>query len=215
MIELMPGDERRLALEMDDVTMALLVSVMFPPQGGGPSHWTDLAMDEDVEVEGVMYSPNSALLGVKPPAGSGDLDRHTMDLTFVDPPEPGPTLLDRFTVGGYTGIRMSLQVIFVLDSGSLTRPLHVYRGRCVQVTSPFDEERGRLLVASFSGPLARVDQDASILTSHAQQQRRRAGDTSMAYAHVARDIPWGREIGGNSAARGGVGETTRQPGPNR
>ena len=152
MIDLMDGDERRLALESDDVTMAILLRIDFTPAGGHTSLWTDLS--DDVEVDGLTYRADSNLLGVNPPSSSGDLDRHLMEVTFIDPPEPSPTLLDRFTIGGYTGIRMGLQVIWVLDNGSLTRPLTVYKGRCVQIASPFDRERGRLLTAKFSGPLA-------------------------------------------------------------
>ena len=193
MIQLAADDARRQALESEDVTMVTLIRIDFPAAGGGTQYYTESA--RDLVVNGNTYVANSDLRSATPPPPQQESARDLAEISWFDPVRPMVmTYRQRFIAAGWTGIRLQFDVAFLTgESNVLSLPLNVYRGRCIAVDS--DNEDGvPVTVARFAGPLVRLDDAALILTSDAQQRQRDASDGSMRFAHVARDIQWGRKV---------------------
>lgn len=211
MIQLADTDARRQALESDDVTVAVLLTVGFPTQVGGTQRYTDAA--RDLDVGGETYESTSYLRALSPP--SSEFERDLAEVGFLDPLEEGRTTFRHmFTFHGWTGIAISVDVVFVADDGTVSLPLNVYKGRCVSIVESFSDGVP-LTTARFAGPLVKLDTEASIVTSDAQQRMRSATDTSMKFAHVARDIAWGRKITNPASAGGGSPGSGTRTGPTR
>ena len=188
MIELTPTDPRRVALESENVVFATLLKLDFPAGAGGTMYLTDFG--RDLVVGGNTYTSNSDLYGTTPPPAQGVGERTFADIIFVD---PDGDWNERFTSHGHTGIRLQFQVVFVADTGEVSMPLDIFRGRCVQATKQTEDGILQVL-ARFAGPIVKLDSDASVLASDNQQRQRRANDNSLQYIAIARDIAWGKKI---------------------
>ena len=191
MITLADTDARKLALESEEILYAPIIDLQFSTAAGGPRYITDF--NRDLVVGGRTYSHQADLIGITPPRVQGLVGEGAeSQLAFLD---PDGTWKERFTTAGYSGIRMTMQVVFVSGTtGTVSAPLDIYRGRCTSVDVAPSEDQGLALRASFVGPLSKLDSDASVLASDSQQRGRSKDDDAFAYIHVARNIPWGRKI---------------------
>ena len=195
MFSLPTNDARRVALESDDMTVVLLLKVEWPSSVGGTAYYTDSAYD--VTVSSQSYSSQSYLRSVTLPPPQEQTSRDLFELSFWDPPlapdgTARTTFRSLFTQAGWTGIGLEASIAFLSSTGTLSASLVIYAGQCVSVTTGVDDEKGPWTGGRFAGPLVRYDDSHLVVTSSHDQKRRSSTDTSMDYAHVARDIEWGR-----------------------
>ena len=104
---------------------------------------------------------------------------------------PGDTESWRDKLGGKTGTSINVLVAFVEEDGGITDTLDVYAGKLAgAVWEP--QEDGPVLETRWTGPLAKLDGQAMVLVTDADQRRRESTDTAQKYAHRVLELVWGR-----------------------
>ena len=185
MLDLLPGDARRTALTSFNPTPSRLIKFELPAAQDGVRLWTD--HPHGLTVNGETYLSDNPLTGTTLPDVNSEIGRSLYTLQLAD-----PTGEWRDRIGeSYSGIKVTASVVFLLGDGSLTEPLLIYKGRSVSLRSS-NGGSGHITSINFSGPLAKQDGEASVSTSVNNQSGRDPTDTCFDYAHVSKDLDWGR-----------------------
>lgn len=190
MIPLAATDPRRVALESDNPVAVALLDIGTDPA----KKITDAGYD--ITIGGDTYATEPAFVAASVPEGQAGVGRDLYQLTFADedPSDPG-SYASLFENG--TGIPLRVRVAFILEDKTVTDTLEVYRGRCARVDPMPEDESGSespmlLTHCVFTGPFAKLDDSAPIVTSPADQARRDPDDDCFSFIHRVTKIIWGR-----------------------
>lgn len=169
------NDRRRLALESEDIKMALLLSV-------GDENVTDA--DTPITVGRTTYTPTEDLVQAAVPDKQEAAARDLYTLVFAG----NKTSL---TSGRWTGTPVEVSIVF-RDSQGYTEPLNVYKGLVSRVQQTTQNEEIRTTV-SCTGELAQIDGSRiTQLTEHDQKARAAPRvDTSLDFIDDDRELRWG------------------------
>ena len=207
-MSLLPAsDPRRIALESDFTLVNILLTLRI---GADVRRYTDAG--RDITIGGNTYSPNGAIRAADTPKTSAAPDADVMELLFLDGYKSAQDYETLFTAGGYNRVQLELDVLFWRAGAGPTVPLAVFRGRCIGVSTAFDDSQGRVTRVRFASKLHRGGARIGIVTSDWQQRQRRRTDGSCRYAAIGRDIPWGRQVEKDALSGSGSGVPT---GPSR
>ena len=179
-------DPRRLALQSKSVRPILLVEFDFNPQVRITN------AQRDVEYNGDTYlsaSIHRSVLPEKPEVSGRDI--YQLELIGL---VPGTTekWWDKFGVD-YTGLPISVYLLFVQEDGTLTSSLDAFSGKMASKNWVQNGE-SYVVATTWSGPLARSDGVNAVLATDADQRRRAPGDTALKYIHRPLEGNWGRRI---------------------
>ena len=186
MLNIPTSDNRYKALAEGRSIWSVLIKIEFP---SGTDYLCSAPID--IEVESQTWRADSDLIGISPVGPDTEQQQDTFTVTFADPVAPGRNRwIDEFTASGYIGIPITAGLTFYY-SNSWTAQLQIYSGKCTGVSEGVGGD-GLVTSAEFSGPLTKVDDSSPLVISKSSQRNLLSTDTFMDYAHLAREIQFGR-----------------------
>lgn len=188
MLELTASQTR--AIEADAVVWTLAFE-LGPRKGDTRVISNFTGGSEDVIIGGTTYEASS-LLSVTPFGPKAEVGQDPYTITMADPPLDTSTRWIDMLTPNYVGI--PLRVLLVLADPSNNRwadPFVAYRGRCVSLEQTASQGMP-ILNMHFMGILAKVDDSSPLVLSKEGQRRLDPNDTFLDYAHIAKDVQFGR-----------------------
>ena len=183
-------DTRLAELRSDALTPVLFIRLGF----SDPVWITDASYDIEVaDKAGTSRTWESGYIAsISPPGGQRDSKRDAYQLGLIDSDPSRSSSFYRMFSARPTGVSLDVLTRFARSDGALTAILDVYHGQSTSVAIEAGVEGLYITQVTFTGELVNVDQEASVLTSDADQRRRSATDDSLKFAHRALDIKWGK-----------------------